>query len=1138
MAQRCTDAASHHLYGEALNTAVANRNLNILEALLERNFEFDLEELTKNLNSVCAWGNEEALQILLKHDAKQILGVQQYSSSLIQAARKNNRQIVMYWLNQHPERLNLVVDPAILIDVSGNGFMDVLLPLIENIRPADSFEMTLNQCLRVASENGHKEVVEYLIGEGADVNSIEQEPLYTSDDIHPDQDYFDVNSIEQESLCTSDDTHPDQDYFDRLFYDSNRLARKLTALQAALIGFERFGPNTENTPLQQLRSSWKKADASSQQEVIEVLLEKGADPNRGDEYEGYPLNVAAKHCTVEIVQKLISSGAKVGAVAKEHGTALQAAARREIGGLPVIKTLLEADAPISSIDPGKAVALNEALSFFEISGWFEQLYTSRFVQSTSVTDVLNTGPGAVVKLLLANLPDMKADDSRYGLLAQMACMAGDQECVELLLQRGMDVNISGSYYGTALQAACRVGNIKIVERLLNSGANINVLQGVYGTALRAAVIGGHEDLVGILITRGADVNLRYQAEHDVNPGDKDKGESVLHLALRSRNSTIFKSLLVAGVDTNTGVLDRQHILVVACKHGDPAFVELLLVRGVDVNVSGTKQSHADSIPYDEATPLNAACAEGHLSVVKFLLDHGADIEKSNGSSATPLIAAIRKKSLSAVLLLLDAGADVNHAVDLRHHAVDVTPLSEAAEDCKIEIVEELLSAGATIGSAPTKRNALARACSSGQHMVIELLLNTLSGTQYEAEICGEALSKAIDCGNDKIVRRLLEYGVSPSFKMLRQACSAGALEVVKMLVDKSIDIDEDDGDDAPLLHVAASHLRPDIVQFLINRGTNVMLCSTKYGSPLIAALEGYMAPFLRSYSESESCRSLAEQLPLPEPPYDSNIFRTSSQQVLQCEGIVRSLFSAGTTMDTTIRNFGNALHLASYMGSEEILHQLLKRMEDVNTFGGYFESPLIAAVAGHHLTVVELLLDRNIEINRPSPEHGSALRYACAHSSKQIVQSLLDHGADINAYDDKHGSALAAAVSPTGSIEEQRAIVELLLHHKPRVQIRECDLLAAASGGCRGDGPHYMRLFLQHDPSVVVTEAVIVMAIQEYSDYSVGSRETLRLLLKHDGGHGITPAMLEAAKGNEATDIQLDLGLTLDTTQEDQNRRP
>jgi ankyrin repeat protein len=414
----------------------------------------------------------------------------------------------------------------------------------------------------------------------------------------------------------------------------------------------------------------------------------------------------------------------------------------------------------------------------------------------------------------------------------------------------------------------RTGSFVNVECLLNSGADVDILQGVHGTALRAAALGGHEDLVRSLIARGADVNLRC----------KDRGKSLLHLALESRNRMIFKTLLVAGADMNTEISNQQHILVAVCKHGDTTLVELLLASGVDVNVSGTKPSHYVSMPYEEATPceeatpLNVACAEGHLSVVRLLLDRGADIEKTTESSATPLMAAIRGNNLSAIRLLLDAGANVNHAVY-------VTPLSEAAEGCKLEIVEELLSAGAIIGGPSTKRNALAEACTSRQHMVVELLLEALSGTQYEAEVCGEALSAAMQGGDDEMVRLLLEHDVSPSFKMLRQACSAGMLEAVRMLVDTGIDINEDDGGDAPLLHVAASHSRPGIVQFLINRGASVMLRSTNNGSPLIAALEGSMAPFLRGRSQPESCRSPAKQLPLPEPLYDFYIMgSTESRQ--------------------------------------------------------------------------------------------------------------------------------------------------------------------------------------------------------------------------------------------------------------------
>ena len=1060
VAQRCSDVASRQLYREALTTASTYQKVDIVENLLQSNLEFDLEELTKNVNSICAWGSKRTLQALLQHDTKELLGIVQYSSGLDQAARKHNRQVVVYWLEEHPEHQNLVVDSATVIHVARNGFMDILPPLTQRIMPMDSFEKTVSQCLQVASKNGHEQVVEYLIGEGAKVNAVVEEARDPSGG---------TNSLHYDPYSHID-----------------KKTRKLSALQAALIGT---------------------ADTSSKQRTVELLLGKGADPNRAEGYGRYPLNIAAAYCTVEVVQVLISSGANAETATEEYGTALQAAARRESRGLPIIKTLLEAGGSTSSLGLGKAAALNEALSFFEASDWSGDEDSGRFIRSTSIAKVLSVGPGAVVKALLANLPEEKSDDTRYGLLAQMACIAGDQECVELLIKRGMDVNVLRSYYGTALQAASRVGNIQIVDCLLKSGADVNILSGVHGTALRAAVIRGHEDLVRMLIAQGADINLRYE----------DQSHSVLHLALESRNIAIFELLLDAGTDINAKKNHVEHVLMLACKHGDTTLVELLLASGVDPSVSGTKSECYLFIRYEKATPLHAACANSHLPVVQLLLDHGADIEKTNESSATPLIAAVRANDLSVICSLLDAGADVNHAVD-------VTPLSEAAGKCGLEIVEELLSAGAIIGGASTKENALLRACRSRQHSVAELLLANLRGNEFEVEVCHEALSAAIECGHCEMVHLLLEHGLSPSFGMIRQACAVGVLEVVKMLVDAGIDVNEDDGDDEPLLHVAACHSRPDIVKFLISRGANTTLRSVTYGSPLIAALEGTMAPFLCSCSQPESCRSLAMKLPRPTPRprkhkrfpmKDEDQQKPGYKEILQCEQIVQILFDASVEIDTTIRKFGNALHLASYMGSEVIVRQLLERTEDINVVGGYFESPLIAGLKGDHPTVVDLLLDRGSNVNQFLPEHGSALHYACGHGSKRSIQSLLDHGADINAYDDRHCSVLATAIShsPQGNriAIAQRMIVELLLCHKPKLQLRECDLLAAASCVCYFDGQDFMRLLLHHDATIVATEAVIVKTIQSFRGSSGSLSEALRLVLEHDGGLGTTPAMVDAA---------------------------
>ncbi|KAM0796953.1 ankyrin repeat-containing domain protein [Usnea florida] len=1006
VAQRSTAAAPRYIYGAALTTAAAHGQFDILKLLLERNFEFGFEDLTKSLKSICGWGNEDALKALLDYDAKKVLGIQQYSSGLNEAALKNNSRIVLYWLEEHPEHHNLVVDPTTVISVSGNGFVEVLSPLLKAIKSADSRETTLNQALQVASTMGYQEVVKCLVNEGADVNA----------------------SVEE--------ARRSRRYG---WYKRTRSTRKVSALQAALIGFERFAPENHYKHAQSLKSGWQGADASSQQQCIEILLASGADPNRTDGYERHPLSIAATYGTVETVEILISSGAHVETSTKEHGTALQAAAGRVFGSLPIVKILLDASVSESPVDSGRLAALDEALSCL----WRHKAHNKD--NPNSIRGMFSTGPGAVVRILLANLPEQKTDDVRYGLVAQMACIIGDQKWVELLIQRGLDLNISAKanaytlHYGTMLQAASSVGNINIVECLFKAGADVNIVHGVHSTALRAAVLGGHEDLVGILIARGADVNLR----------SKDEDDSVLHLALKSGNPTILKALLAAGAETNIKPFDEEHILITACKIGDAALVETLLGSGVNVNVSEARSGRRSKIVTEEATPLNAACSGGHLSVVRLLLDYGADVERTSDSSATPLMVAVRGNHLLVVRLLLEVGANI-------YHATYAAPPSEATKEGRLALNEESSSMGAITDFPSIKNNALAEAGGSRPRMIAELLLEALSGTRHEEQVCSETFRAAMRRGDDDLACLLLEHGMPLSFQMLRQSCGAGTLQTVKMLVDNDVNIDQDDGIDAPLIHVAASHSNPDIVKFLIDRGANVMLRSAKYGSPLIAALEGTMAPFLRSWSQSESCRSLAEQLPFHllrhwakhvSGPRSNK--KPGYKEISQSEQILLSLFDAGAEIDMTIRSFGNALHLASYMGSEVIVRHLLKSMKTVNMFGGYFESPLIAGVKGNNIRIVELLLNRDVDINRASPEHGSALHAACAQGSKKMVQTLLDHGADVNAYDDKIGSVLATAASPPGKhalfSKGRRTIVELLLHQEPKVQIRGSDILAAAS---------------------------------------------------------------------------------------------
>ena len=66
------------------------------------------------------------------------------------------------------------------------------------------------------------------------------------------------------------------------------------------------------------------------------------------------------------------------------------------------------------------------------------------------------------------------------------------------------------------------------------------------------------------------------------------------------------------------------------------------------------------------TPLHVACTVGHYEVVKYLLDHGANInhiaETDEGQKITPLLSACMgyfedSKKIEIIKLLLEYGAD-------------------------------------------------------------------------------------------------------------------------------------------------------------------------------------------------------------------------------------------------------------------------------------------------------------------------------------------------------------------------------------------------------------------------------------------------------------------------------------------------
>lgn len=143
-------------------------------------------------------------------------------------------------------------------------------------------------------------------------------------------------------------------------------------------------------------------------------------------------------------------------------------------------------------------------------------------------------------------------------------------------------------------------------------------------------------------------------------------------------------------------------LILACMSGNLSKVKHLIAKGISVNPATSQLFYA---------PLEMASVEGHLEIVKYLIDQGADVESSNNWSVR---SACRRGHFDIVKYLVDKGADVtaddNNAIKMavRANRLDIIKYLVAVgadPDCAVEValklgyfemVDYLISAGVDI----------------------------------------------------------------------------------------------------------------------------------------------------------------------------------------------------------------------------------------------------------------------------------------------------------------------------------------------------------------------------------------------------------------------------------------------------------
>ena len=150
----------------------------------------------------------------------------------------------------------------------------------------------------------------------------------------------------------------------------------------------------------------------------------------------------------------------------------------------------------------------------------------------------------------------------------------------------------------------------------------------------AAIRADDPATVSRLLRLGFDPNTRDAA-----------GQHPLHLAVREK-SVRSAAVLIAWkpTDVEPRTVSDESPLMLAALQGMRDTAARLIDRGADVNKPGW-------------TPLHYAATNGHVALIRLLLEHHAYIDAASPNASTPLMMAAFYGSPAAVKLLLECGAD-------------------------------------------------------------------------------------------------------------------------------------------------------------------------------------------------------------------------------------------------------------------------------------------------------------------------------------------------------------------------------------------------------------------------------------------------------------------------------------------------
>ncbi len=395
--------------------------------------------------------------------------------------------------------------------------------------------------------------------------------------------------------------------------------------------------------------------------LASFFLDMGTDPSTQAKNGSSLLMFAAQAGLLELVQRLQAMGNDPKYANKKGLTALHYTAEKN--NLQLLKYLVEQGANINAVSNYDTTPLKSCIAVQNSVIEDQYACVKYLLENGADPNIGNVVYFACsffdfhiyLPLLLKyggnpNIPHYYLDTNKTEHTSSLIVAIDSKaslETVKLLIEAGADINSANSYNLTALGFALNTPGIQtkeIVKYLLENGANPNKgsIDGEMPDAL--SLFPNHVDLLSLFLKKGQDPNAVYMLHTEVE-------SSLLYLAIYYNELEALGQLLDAGGNPNQIVYNKP-ILNYAAMFRNFSVVKLLIEKGADVNLpnsEGNTTLHVSVITYTKLSPQEKSLDTHTITIIQFLLANGADPKIKNKEGKLPADYANSEETLEMTL---------------------------------------------------------------------------------------------------------------------------------------------------------------------------------------------------------------------------------------------------------------------------------------------------------------------------------------------------------------------------------------------------------------------------------------------------------------------------------------------------------